>query len=218
MQDSIKVMIADDHRLYREAIGSILGNEESIQIVGESTNGLPAIFAIDDLKPDVLLLGILVQTIEDLKFISPMREKSPLTKPILLIDTIDDNIIFRALEFGVRGYVSKNTSVPELVKAIHAVHQGELWAGRKLIAKYFNEEAGSHLHHGNGDANKENSLTSREIEVLRLLTTGCTNKEIARRLFIREKTVKSHMNRIFKKLKVTRRLEATLCALNQGLC
>lgn len=218
MEDSIKVVIADDRKLFREAIGSIIGSEENIQIVGEVTNGLQAIFTIDDLKPDVVLLGIILRSVEDINFISPIREKSPHTKPILLTKTVDESLMFRALEVGVRGYISKDTSVPELVKAIHAVHQGELWAERKLIAKYFDKEGRSHSIEGNGDSNKDDKLTSREIDVLKLLTTGCTNKEIAQGLFISEKTVKSHLNRIFKKLKVTRRLEATLCAINKGLC
>lgn len=218
MEDNVNVVIADDHRLYREAIGSILSSEETIRIIGEVSTGFQAVITINELKPDVALLGINMNNINDLDFISPLREKSPDTKPLLLSNTLNDTMIFRALEAGIRGYISKNTSSPDLVKAIHTVHRGELWAERKLIAKYFEEESLAESNRGNGDLGIEEDLSAREIEVLKVLTTGCTNKEIAQALFISEKTVKSHLNRIFRKLKVTRRLEATLCAIKKGLC
>ena len=218
MQDSIKVVIADNQRLYRQAIGSILGHEDHIKVVGEASNEAQTVFTINDLKPDIALIGMIFKTFEDLNFITPILDKSPQTKPILLTDHLSDTVIFRGFEIGIRGYISKDAGVPDLVKAIHSVHQGELWAGRKLIAKYFEEEAKSHSIQDTVTNNQEDRLTSREIEVIRLLTTGCSNKEIGQRLFISETTVKSHLNRIFKKLKVTRRIEATLYAIHKGWC
>jgi DNA-binding NarL/FixJ family response regulator len=213
----IQVLIADDHRLFREGIRRILREETDIQIVGEAADGLQTIIVVEDLKPDVVLLDIAMPEMDGIQVILPMRQKSPHTKPLMLTASVDEAKIFKSLKAGAKGYLSKDSSVSDLTKAIRAVHRGELWVERKLICRFFDQEAAVNSGGGNLRDKTKEGLSPREQEVLRLLATGCTNKEIADELFISEKTVKSHVNSIFRKLNVTRRLHAILYAISKGL-
>jgi len=217
MEGQIRVVIADDHRLFREGIRLILRQEKDIEIVGEAANGFQAINVVDDLKPDVVLLDITMPEIDGTQLIPQIREKSPKTKALMIIATMDEGMIFKSLRAGAKGYVSKDSSVSDLTKAIKAVHQGELWIERKLMSRFFDQDAIVDSKGGSPHRRTEEGLTPREQEVLSLLATGCTNKEIAQDLFISEKTVKSHLNSIFRKLKVSRRLQAILYAISKGL-
>ncbi len=146
-----------------------------------------------------------------------IREKSPKTKVLMLAANKDEAKIFKAMKAGAKGYVSKDVSISDLLKAIQTVHKEELWIERKLMARFFDREAAHNPKKEAEPAKAKGVLTSREKEVLSLLSTGRTNKEIAKALFISEKTVKSHLNSIFRKLKVSHRLQAILHALNRGL-
>jgi DNA-binding NarL/FixJ family response regulator len=146
-----------------------------------------------------------------------IKQKSPETKALMLTNSTDEDAIIKALMAGAKGYLSKDASVSCLLNAIKVIDNGELWVERKLIAKYFNDAANSNSVQQEPRKKANQALTPREKEVLHLLTEGKTNKEIAQKLFISEKTVKSHLNRIFKKFNVTRRLEAILYAIKQGL-
>ncbi len=217
MEGEIKIVIADDYRLFREGIRQILRQEKGIQIVGEAVNGLQTINVVKDLRPDVVLLDIAMPEQDGIQVILPITQKSPKTKALVLTSSTDEAMIFKSLKAGAKGYLSKDSSVSDLTKAIKAVHQGELWIERKLMARFFDEEAIRDSKGGIPHGRTEEGLTPREQEVLSLLTKGCTNKEIAQDLFISEKTVKTHLSNIFRKLKVTRRLEAILYAISKGL-
>jgi len=217
MEHQIRVVIADDHRLFREGIRLILRNEKAIEIVGEAVNGLQTINVVNDLKPDVVLLDIKMPEMDGIQVIPPIRQKSPNTKALMLTASMDEAKIFKSLKAGAKGYLSKDSSVSDLTKAIKAVHQGELWIERKLMSTFFDQEAIAYSKGGNPHGRTKEGLTPREREVLHFLATGCTNKEIAQDLFISEKTVKTHLSSIFRKLKVTRRLQAILCAIREGL-
>ena len=213
----IRVVIADGHRLFREGIGRILRDEKGIEIVGEAVNGLQTINVVNDLKPDVVLLDIRMPEMDGIQVISPIRQKSPNTKALMLTATMDEAKIFKSLKAGAKGYLSKDASVSDLTKAIKAVHRGELWIERKLMSRFFDQEAIADSKGANAHGKTKEGLTPREQEVLRHLATGRSNKEIAQDLFISEKTVKTHLNSIFRKLKVTRRLQAILYAISKGL-
>ena len=217
MEHRIRVVIADDHRLFREGVRMILREEKDIEIVGEAVNGLQTINVVNDLKPDVVLLDIKMPEMDGIQVIPPIRQKSPNTKALMLTAAMDEAKIFKSLKAGAKGYLSKDASVCDLTKAIKAVHQGELWIERKLMSRFFDHEAIADSQGANSRGKTKEGLTPREQEVLGLLTTGCTNKEIAQDLFISEKTVKTHLNSIFRKLKVTRRLQAILYAISKGL-
>jgi DNA-binding NarL/FixJ family response regulator len=217
MEGQIRVVIADDHRLFREGLRLILRQEKGIKIVGEAATGPQTIHVISELKPDIVLLDITMPEMDGIQAIQPIREKSPKTKPLMLTASMDEAIIFKALKAGAKGYLSKDARISDLIRAIHAVHQGELWIERKLMARFFDEEAVADPGEEDQHLRTKEGLTPREQEVLRVLTTGSTNKEIGEALFISEKTVKTHLNSIFRKLNVTHRLQAILYAISRGL-
>jgi two-component system response regulator DegU len=217
MAEQISVVIADNHRLIREGLSLILQHEESIRIIGEAVNVVQTINVVKELKPDVVLLDIRMPETDGIQVIPSIRNKSPKTKALMLTSTMDEEKIFKSLKVGAKGYLSMDSSASDLTKAIKAVYRGELWVERKLMSKFFENEASNNSNGANPHKKTHEGLTLREQEVLRHLADGLSNKEIAEDLFISEKTVKSHLNSIFKKLNVTRRLQAILYAINKGL-
>jgi DNA-binding NarL/FixJ family response regulator len=219
LEDQIRVAIVSDHKLFREGLRLSLGQAESIEIVGEAVNWPQAIYVINNLNPDVVLLSINIPDMDSIEAIALIRQKNPKIKTLILGASNEEATIFNAMKAGAKGYISKDASVSDLIKAIQTIHQGELWVERKLMFKFFDKggiaDSKDEDRHGRGRIKHE--LTSREQEVLRLLTKGYTNKEIAQALFVSEKTVKSHLNNIFRKLNVTRRLQAILYAINHGV-
>ena len=217
MGSQIRIVIADDHGLFRELLRITLRREGSIKIVGEAANVRQTIDLISELKPDIVLLNSSMPEMDGIEVFPEIREKNQNTKALMLTANKDEATIFKALRGGAKGYLSKDVSISNLIKAIQAVHKGELWVERKLMAKFLEGEAIANSRREGQAGKLKKVLTQRENEVLRLLTPGRTNKEIAKALFISEKTVKSHLNSIFKKLNVTRRLQAILYAINRGL-
>jgi len=217
MGGKIRVVIADDHGLFREMLRLAMRREGSVKIVGEAANGRQTIDVISDLKPDIVLLDSIMPEMGGIEVLPAIREKNLKTKALMLTANKNEAVIFKALKGGAKGYLSKDVSISDLVKAIQAVHNGELWVEQKLMARFFDKEAVANPKQESRAGRPKNVLTTREKEILSILTTGCTNKEIAQALFISEKTVKSHLNSIFKKLDVTRRLQAILHAINRGL-
>jgi len=215
LENQIRIAIVSDYKLFRDGLRLSLGQAEIIEIVGEAVNLPQTLSAINNLKPDVLLLSINIHEMNSIEAIAFIRQKNPKIKTLILGDSDEEATIFNAMKAGAKGYVSKDASVSDLIKAIQTVHQGEMWVERKLMFKFFEDIAdskGEDLHCGT-----KHELTPREQEVLHLLTKGYANKEIAQALFISDKTVKTHLNNIFRKLNVTRRLQAILYAINHGL-
>lgn len=217
MAEKIRVVIADNRGLFREMLRLILRREGSIKIVGEAVNMRQTIDVIGNLKPDIILLDGAMPSMDGIEILPAIREKSLKTKALMITANKDEAMIFKALKGGAKGFLSKDVSISDLIKAIQAVHNGEVWLERKLMARYLEGEALANSRGESQAGSQKKGLTPREKEVLCLLTTGCTNKEIATALFISEKTVKSHLNSIFRKLDVTRRLQAILYAINRGM-
>lgn len=213
----IRIVIAEDHRLFREGLRLILKDESGFEIIGEAADGTEAVDITSDLKPDVVLLDVSLPKMDGIQAVPLIKQKSPETKILMLTARKDEATIVSALDAGAQGYLSKNTSASNLIKAINVVHNNELWVERKLLAKYFNGDVRSEIEGEEQQQNTKGNLTPREQDVLNLLIKGYTNKEIANDLFISEKTVKSHLNKVFKKLNVSRRLEAIICAIKIGL-
>jgi len=194
-----------------------LRKEKSIKIVGEAANGPQAIEAISNLKPDVVLLESGLSDMNSIEILPTIREKSLKTKALMLTANNDETMIFKALKAGAKGCVSKDVNFCDLIKAIQSVHQGELWVARKKMARFFDKEAVANPGREGRPARKKEILTPRENEILSILISGSTNKDIAKALYISEKTVKSHLNSIYKKLNVSHRLQAILYAIERGL-
>lgn len=212
----IRIVIVEDHSLFREGLRLILNRDKRFKIVGEASNGIQAIDVIGDLKPDMVLLDITMPKLSGIEAIPIIKQKSPRTKILMLTSSKDETKIIKSLKAGAKGYVSKNTSTSDLFKAIKLINKGQLWVERELIAKYFNGDITTEVGGKDRQEKIKKDLTLREQDVLRLLVKGSTNKEIANNLFISEKTVKSHLNKIFKKLNVSRRLDAILSAIKLG--
>ncbi len=213
----IRVVIVHEQRLVCEAFRVSLDSEDDIEIVGEAGHGLQPYHRIQDLKPDVVLLDIGTSEMEGIELIRTITQQCPEAKLLLLTAARDEAMIVSALRAGAKGYVSKNASVADLRKAIRGVHRGDVWVERKLVARLLGGEAFADVGGGNAHGSAKGVLTAREQAVLRRLTSGGTNKDIADALFISEKTVKTHLSSIFRKLHLTRRLQAVLYAIQQGL-
>ena len=217
MENPIRMIIADDRRLIRGLFRTILQDSKNIKIVGEAANG-PQIFnLVDERKPDILFLTMTLPSTDVLEIISVVKKKSPDTRILLFYESLNEMDVFNALNSGAKGFISLGASPANLLKAIQTVSEGELWVSRRQIARFIEIQAETVVEKENVIGSINEPLTQREKETLKCLTTGCSNKEIADTLFISEKTVKCHLNSIFKKLNVTRRIDATLYAINRGI-
>ena len=214
----IKVVLADDHTLFREGIRRILSLEKDILVVGEALRGDEVARVVERTRPDVLLLdlkmpkGDVVQTLLDVK------EKNPATKVLVVTAYSEDENILNAAKGGARGYVLKGIDLPTLLQAIKTVHKGGLWIDKEIPAADSFEEIAQGQMVGTDPEYRDaiGTLTKRETEILRLVAEGLTNEEIGKKIFISEKTVKTHLTNIFDKLKVNNRFKAALLIMGQG--
>lgn len=213
----IRVVTADPHQLFRAGLRLILSAEDGIEVVGEAADGLQTVEVISNLQPDVLLLAFNLPGVDITESFAWIKQRSPETKLLMLTPAEDESLVFKALKAGGKGCLSKDARPSDLVKAIRAVHRGELWVERGLIAQFVEMEAVGNGTTKDRPRRTEGRLTGREEEILRVLALGGTNKDIAQALFISEKTVKCHLNHIFQKLHVTRRLQAVLYAVQCGV-
>lgn len=206
----ISVLIADDHALFRGGLGALLRRHKDIQVVGEATDGRQAISMVEALQPDILLLDVQMPELDGLEALLQVRKKSPRTKVLMIAKVLKDEFIIKALQLGAKGYVSKSLKHTALVKAIRATYAGEIWAERRILTQVL--ESLCRTVHGMNPSLSEiqQTLTAREREIVKWTIQGMTNKEIAARLGISDKTVKAHLNHVFGKLKISRRLQLTL--------
>ena len=216
-----KVVIADDHTLFREGIKKMLALEKDILVVGEASRGDEVAKLVERAKADVLLLDLKMPKGDIVQTLLEVRDLNPATKVIVLTAFSDDENILNAAKGGARGYVLKGTDFPTLLRAIKAVQGGGLWIDKELpAAELFEEIAQGQLGDG-GDVRQSDetieTLTRRELEILRLVAEGLTNEEIGKKIFISEKTVKTHLTNIFDKLKVNNRFKAALLIMGHPI-
>jgi DNA-binding NarL/FixJ family response regulator len=207
----ITVLIADDHDLFREGLRMLLAQDRGIMVVGEATDGLQALSLTESLQPDILLLDVRMPELGGLEALPKIRATCPMTKVLILSGFPEDELIARALELGAKGYLLKTLTHKDLLKAIRATHAGELWAERKVLASVFETMLHSRL---NGPSLRlpdlRERLTEREQQIVKYVIQGMMNKEVATHLGISDATVKTHLSNIFRKLKVSRRLQLLL--------
>ena len=215
----IKVVIADDHTLFREGLKRILSLEKDILVVGEAAKGEEVAKVVERTKPDLLLLDLKMPKGDVVQTLLEVKDKNPGTKILVLTAFSEDENILNAAKGGAKGYVLKGADLPTLLRAIKTVHSGGLWIDKEMpTADLFEEIAQDQLNDigavTENDAIK--NLTKREMEILRLVAEGLTNEEIGKRIFISEKTVKTHLTNIFDKLKVNNRFKAALLIMGHS--
>ena len=209
----IKVVIADDHTLFREGIRRILSLEKDILVVGEASRGDEVTKVVERTKPDILLLDLKMPKGDVVQTLLEVNEKNPGTKVLILTAYSEDENILNAAKGGAKGYVLKGIDFPTLLQAIKTIHRGGLWIDKEMpSADAFEEIAQGQLSETTDARYDEtiDTLTKREKEILRLVAEGLTNEEIGKKIFISEKTVKTHLTNIFDKLKVNNRFKAAL--------
>jgi DNA-binding NarL/FixJ family response regulator len=210
--EAIKILIVDDHPVVREGIGSMLKREPDFKIVGEAINGLEAIERVRELSPDVVLMDLRMPEMDGVEAITKIKEEKPEVKFIILTTYSDDEYIFKGIAAGARAYLLKDAPREELFKAIRAVSRGE-----SLIQPVVASRLLDRLAELSKKTPSAEMLSERELEVLRLMASGVSNKDIAEQLSITQSTVKTHITSIFQKLNVTTRTEAVTTALRKGM-
>lgn len=215
---AIKVVIADDHALFREGLRRILSMEKDVLVIGEASRGDEVAKVVERTKPDVLLLDLKMPKGDVIQTLLEVNEKNPDTKVLILTAFSEDENILNAAKGGAKGYVLKGVSSSVLLQAIKTVHTGGVWVDKEMSsADAFEEIAQSETPEYGAEPENEaiKTLTKREMEILRLVAEGLTNEEIGKRIFISEKTVKTHLTNIFDKLKVNNRFKAALLLMNR---
>ena len=210
MSNSTRVVLACENTLLREGVSKMLNEDEGIQIVGEVSNLLELIQSREEFHFDVLLLDVMLQGLNLSKIMELFRNKNG-SKVLLIINVkFDEDDLVDAILSGVRGYVSKDSNSSQLKTAVHAVNDGQLWVERKIMsnalyALLLNCKSISKKRH-----NSIYDLSKTELKILKLVLRGQSNKQIAREVFLSEKTVKFHLYKMFKKLSVKSRSELIL--------
>ena len=209
---AIKIMIADDHSMIREGLKSLLELEGDIQVVAEAEDGVDCLEKLKICTPDVLLLDINMPRKNGLEVLQTLKSSKSKVKVLVLTVHNEVEYLMKAVDIGVDGYILKDSESAELKKAIFSIVEGENYIQPSLIP-----ELNSKMIEKNRDEGKIESLTKRELEVLKLLAVGMYNKEVAEKLNISERTVKNHVSNIFKKIEVTDRTQAAVFAIRNNL-
>ncbi|MEJ2556833.1 MAG: response regulator transcription factor [Anaerolineae bacterium] len=210
---TIRVVLADDHAVVRKGIHDFLEEADDIQVVAEATTGTEAVTVTLEQQPDVTVLDIQMPEMSGVEAARQIKAQAPEVQVLVLTAYDDDPYIFAMLQAGASGYVLKNASSEELVRAVRAVARGESALDPTVTAKVMSQLAGGKPP---GAQAVVEGLTQRELEVLRLAAKGQTNRAIGRELGISDRTVQGHLANIFGKLGVSTRTEAVLLALKQG--
>jgi len=204
----VRVLIADDHSVVREGLRMFLGSDPVLEVVGEARDGAEALKLAHQLRPDVVLMDLIMPVMDGITAIAAIRREVPDAEVVALTSVLEDNAVIDAIRAGAIGYLLKDTEADVLVKAIKAAAEGQVQLSPQAAARLMREVRAP---------NSPEELTEREVDVLRLLAQGRSNKEIALLLSIGEKTVKTHVSNILSKLNVASRTQAALYAVRIGL-
>ncbi len=210
----IRVLIVDDHVILRQGICIMLNEEDDFEVVGDTGNGKAALMLALELQPDIVLLDIFLGTSNGLDVAKQLLRSCPDTRIVLFSGFDDENLLLDAIRIGVHGYLKKTLSIDDLVSALRAVHQGERVLGDSRAITQVLEE----FHQLTKAHNRlRYKLNTTEIELVRLASEGCTNREIGTRLYWSEIQVKRKMQEVYRKLNVSDRAQAVAEAMRNGL-
>ena len=212
MTETIRILIADDHAVVRRGLRALIDTEPNMEAVGEAADGVEAVLMTRSLQPDVILLDMAMPRKDGVEAIIEIKQENPDARILVLTSFAEDEKVFPAIKSGALGYLLKDSSPQELLRAIQDVYRGESSLHPTIARKLVNELS----RPSNLPATKE-PLTEREVVVLKLVARGLSNQEIAEKLVISERTVSKHMSNILDKLHLANRTQAALHALREGL-
>jgi NarL family two-component system response regulator LiaR len=208
----IRILIADDHTVVREGIKALLATQPGFETVGEARDGPEAVAKARLLKPDVILMDLVMPRKGGIEAIQEIKAQHPAVRILVFTSFADDELVFPAIKMGASGYILKDADPDELFRAIEGVHRGEAFLHPTIATKLVRELSQPPTH-----PLTEDPLTEREMEVLKLVAHGLSNQEIARSLVVTEPTVRTHVSSILSKLHLANRTQAALYALREGL-
>jgi NarL family two-component system response regulator LiaR len=212
MPNSIRILICDDHPIVRLGLKSLLNETPEMELVGEAVDGEEAVRSAKSIKPDVIIMGIVMPRKNGIDAMSEIKKNDP-DIPILVFSNFsDDNYVFPAIKAGANGYLLKDSSPKELLQAINDVHQGKSSLHPVIAQKVIKE-----LHQPSDLPPTEDPLTAREVDVLKYVARGLSNQNISHKLKIKEGTVRIHVGNILNKLQLANRTQAALYALRNGI-
>lgn len=218
---AIRILIADDHSLFRQGIKRVLSFEEDLEIIGEAEDGQEALARTLSLQPDILLLDINMPGLTGLEVTKRLQEQGSCAKVMALTIHDSDNYVLEMLKNGAMGYLLKDVEPQVLVRAIHVVYEGNAFIYPQLSERLFGEvpegEDFGTLAREMWDAGNKERITAREMDVLKCMVKGYSNQDIANALGISEKTVKNHLSGLFHKLKVKDRTQALIYVLKNKI-
>ncbi|WP_234986234.1 response regulator transcription factor [Dethiosulfovibrio salsuginis] len=209
---SIKVMVVDDHEIFRTALVNIIGLEEDMEVVGEAGDGLEALALLETVAPDIALVDVTMPRMGGAELVRQMESRGIGLPVVALTAMEDERSVLELSRAGVRGYILKTSGFDDLVKAIRSVFHGGDYVDPKVASKLL---SGFSKHRDKGDV--FDRLSDRELEVLFWLSQGLNGQDIAERLFLSDKTVKNHISHILSKLEVSDRTQAVSLAWRSGL-
>jgi DNA-binding NarL/FixJ family response regulator len=207
---AIRILVVDDHAVVRQGLRMFLSLDPDLAVVGEATNGQEALRLAHELRPDVVLMDLVMPVMDGIAATGAIRRELPDTEVLALTSVLEDASVVGAVRAGAIGYLLKDTNADELARAIKAAAAGQVQLAPEAAARLMGEVRAP-------AASPPDALTERETDVLRLIARGQANKEIARELGIGEKTVKTHVSNILAKLGLQSRTQAALHAMNTGL-
>ena len=212
MADRIRVLVVDDHVVVRRGIRALLATVDTIEVAGEAEDGREALRKAQALRPDVILLDLLMPHMDGIEVTERVMAQNSEARILVLTSFAADDEVFPAIKAGALGYLLKDTGPEELVRAIHQVHRGESSLSPAIARKVLQE-----LARPSNRPPTPDPLTDREVEVLQVVARGMSNQEIAEQLMISEATVRTHVSNILGKLQLASRTQAALYALREGL-
>jgi len=214
---SIRVLIADDQALVRSGFRMILEARDDLAVVGEAENGAQAIDLARELQPDVVLMDVRMPVLDGVEATRRLLETGSEARVIILTTFDLDEYVFEALRAGASGFLLKDVQPAQLVEAIRVVASGEALLAPSITRRLLDRFAASLAASERGTPPELDSLTPRELEILRLIACGLSNSEIARKLFVSETTVKTHVSSVLRKLHLRDRVQAVVLAYEAGL-
>ncbi len=215
--DVIRVLICDDHALFRRGLTMVLASEEGIEVAGEAEDGADAVAKAEELVPDVVLMDVRMPRVTGIEATRAIADSVPTARILMLTVSDEEDDLYEAIKAGANGYLLKEISIEEVAGAIRAVVSGQSLISPSMASKLLTEFTNLSKQAHERQSVPSPRLTDREVEVLRLVAKGMTNRDIATELYISENTVKNHVRNILEKLHLHSRMEAVMYAVREKL-